>query len=55
MHDFTKRDEPNYSLIDVDDWKIITYEEFGHDELDKTGEEDDFIFELPVEFGGSID
>jgi len=25
------------------------------EELPKTGEEDDFIFDLPVEFGGTID
>ena len=55
MFDFTKKEELNYSIVDVNDWKIVKYEELGHEELATTGEEDDFIFDLPVEFGGSID
>lgn len=59
IFDFTvSAQDSNFSLIDVATWKIIKYEEvvqeLGLDPLPVTGEEDDFLFELPEEFGGTI-
>ena len=57
IYDFTQKDDaPNYSLLESTDWSIVTFEEMGIEDLAPTGEEDpDFLFELPVEFGGTID
>lgn len=57
IFDFTAADN-NFSLVDAANWKMLKFEEvaqgLGLEPLAVTGEEDDFLFELPVEFGGTI-
>ena len=59
VFDFTKKEDgDNYKLIDPSDFKIvharemlpdIVFEEYESKTLDE-----DYLFELPVEFGGTL-
>ena len=57
IFDFTKNDdgELNFSLLKPAEFKVVDAKDLiGDRQLEETGEDEDFIFELPVDFGGSL-
>lgn len=56
IFDFTTKTDgtKNYKLIDSSKFKVYNIKDI-HPELEMPAGDDDFIFELPVEFGGTLD
>ena len=60
MFDFTEREDgqKNFEILDPKDFSIFTEQTIANDiEIDTSDnkEDPDFIFELPTEFGGTLD
>ena len=56
VFDYTKREDAqlNFSLIQQDQFKLLNLSEINSSLVVEKGEDPDFIFELPIEFGGSL-
>ena len=58
VFDFSKREDgvPNYTLIDKDQFKVVSQDGLLSDvEITGRGENPSWIFELPIEYGGTFD
>ena len=60
IFDFTKREDENlnYKLIDKDNFKVNSLEELFPDieiEVQNDLENKDFIFDIPINYGGNLD
>ena len=57
VHDFTKREDDtlNYKLITTEEFKFVYMKDLNQDfRLEEPGEDAEWIFEYPVEFGGTL-
>jgi hypothetical protein len=55
IFDFTKKEVPNYNLLNAQEFKIDQAQQLLNKTIEGKGSDPDFLFELPLEYGGTLD